>query len=185
MGVEVIGMRAWVVYESMFGNTKLVADAVAEGLSSRLSVDVVEVGAAPTSLDGVELVVVGGPTHALGMTRQRTRDDARRQGEGSGHPVGSTAVGMREWLDEMRPGSARVAAAAFDTRVDKPRMPGSAARGADKRLRRSGFRTLARPESFWVTGTFGPLREGELERARRWGEQLAAPAADAGQGVGV
>ena len=78
-------MRALVVYESMFGNTRLVAEAVAEGLSSGLDVDVVEVAAAPTSFDDVELVVVGGPTHALGMTRQRTRDDARRQGEQSGH----------------------------------------------------------------------------------------------------
>lgn len=177
-------MRARVVYESMFGNTKLVAEAVADGLSSRLTVDVVEVGAAPTSLDGVELVVVGGPTHAFGMTRQRTRDDARRQGEQTGHPVGSTAVGMREWLEEVRPGSAGVAAAAFDTRVDKPRVPGSAARGADKRLRRRGLRTIARPESFWVTGTYGPLREGEVERARRWGEQLAAAAAGAEQAAG-
>ena len=111
------------------------------------------------------------------MTRQRTRDDARRQGEQSGHPPGSTAVGMREWPEEVRPGPTGVAAAAFDTRVHKPRMPGSAARGADKGLRRCGFRMVARPESFWVTGTFGPLRAGEVERARRWGEHLAAAAA--------
>ena len=185
MVVEVIGMRALVVYESMFGNTKRVAEAVAEGLSSRLAVDVLEVGAAPSSLDGFELVVVGGPTHAFGMTRGSTRDDARRQGEHSGHPVGSIEIGMRDWLVDVRPGPAGAAAAAFDTRVGKPWMPGSAARGADKLLRRHGFRPVARPETFWVTGTFGPLRDGEVDRARRWGEQLAAAAAGAGQGAGV
>jgi flavodoxin len=179
--VEVIEMRALVVYESMFGNTRLVAQAVADGLSSGLDVDLVEVAAAPTSFDGVELVVVGGPTHALGMTRQRTRDDARRQGEQSGHEVVSKGIGMREWLDEVR--SAGTAAAAFDTRVGKPRIPGSAARGAAKRLRSRGFRSVARPESFWVSGTFGPLAEGEVERARRWGEQLASAVAGAGQGA--
>ena len=56
---------------------------------------------------------------------------------------------------------------------------------ADKLLRRHGFRPVARPETFWVTGTFGPLRDGEVDRARRWGEQLAAAAAGAGQGAGV
>jgi hypothetical protein len=185
MGSEVIGMRAQVVYESMFGNTRKVAEAVAEGLSSRLAVDVVEVGAAGAALDDVDLVVVGGPTHAFGMTRPNTRHDARRQGERGGHPVGPIEVGVREWLAGVRPGPGGTAAAAFDTRVGRPWMPGSAARAADKLLRRRGFRTVARPESFWVTDTFGPLRDGEVERARRWGEQLAAAAAGAGQGAGV
>ena len=174
-------MRALVVYESMFGNTRLIAEAVADGLSSGLDVDVVEVAAAPTSFDGVELVVVGGPTHAFGMTRQRTRDDARRQGEQAEHELVSKGIGMREWLERVR--STGTAAAAFDTRVHKPRMPGSAARAADKRLRSRGFRSVARPESFWVSGTFGPLLEGEVGRARRWGEQLASAATGAGQGV--
>ena len=174
-------MRALVVYESMFGNTRLVAEAVADGMSSGVDVEVVEVAAAPTSFDDVELVVVGGPTHALGMTRQRTRDDARRQGEQSGHEVVSKGIGMREWLEGVR--SPGTAAAAFDTRVGRPWMPGSAARGADKRLRSRGFRSVARPESFWVSGTFGPLIEGEVGRARRWGEQLASAATGAGQGA--
>jgi flavodoxin len=178
----VVEMRALVVYESIFGNTRLVAEAVADGLSSTMDVEVVGTAAAPASVDGIELVVVGGPTHAFGMTRQRTRDDARRQGEQSGHEVVSTGIGMREWLEEVR--STGTAAAAFDTRVGKPWMPGSAARGADKGLRSRGFRSVARPESFWVSGTFGPLHEGELERARRWGEQLASAATGAGQGAG-
>ena len=156
---------------------------MADGLSSALDVDVVEVAAAPTSFDGVELVVVGGPTHAFGMTRPRTRDDARRQGEQTGHELVSKGIGMREWLEGVR--SNGTAVATFDTRVDKPRVPGSAARGADKRLHSRGFRSVVRPETFWVSGTFGPLREGEVERARRWGEQLASAATGAGQGAAL
>ena len=70
--------------------------------------------------------------------------------------------------------SASVGAAAFDTRIDKPRVPGSAARAAEKRLRRLGFRFVAAAESFYVTGTKGPLVPGEVERARLWAEQVAA-----------
>ena len=173
-------MRALVVYESMFGNTRLVAEAVAEGISSTVDAEVVEVGAAPKVVGDGDLVVVGGPTHAFGLTLQRTRADARRQGEQAGHEVVSADIGLREWLAQVR--STGAAGAAFDTRVDKPRMPGSAARGAARRLRERGFRPVARPESFWVSGTFGPLCEGEIGRARRWGEQLAAAAASAGQG---
>jgi hypothetical protein len=52
-------------------------------------------------------------------------------------------------------------------------VPGSAARGAEKRLRRLGFRVVAAAESFNVTGTKGPLVPGEVERARCWAEQVA------------
>jgi hypothetical protein len=62
----------------------------------------------------------------------------------------------------------------FDTRIDKPRVPGSAAHGAEKRLRRLGFRVLVPAASFYVTDTSGPLVAGERERARRWGELLGS-----------
>jgi hypothetical protein len=67
-----------------------------------------------------------------------------------------------------------VTAAAFDTRVRRPRLPGSAARRAAARLRRLGFAILRDPITFWVGATPGPLLPDELERAYRWGEQLAA-----------
>ena len=73
-------MRALVVYESMFGNTQTIADAIAGGLAQRMRVDAVEVGSAPATLDDdVTLLVVGGPTHAFGMSRPRTRQDAATQ----------------------------------------------------------------------------------------------------------
>jgi flavodoxin len=43
-------MRALVVHESMFGNTQVIANAIADGLSGRMPVDAVEVGVAPASI---------------------------------------------------------------------------------------------------------------------------------------
>ena len=167
-------MRALVVYESMFGNTRAVAEAVAEGLAAGMPVDLVEVGTAPAGLpDEVGLLVVGGPTHAFALTRPATRGSAQDQAD---RPLVSTGIGLREWLAAVRDSRAgAVAAAAFDTRVDKPRLPGSAARGAQRRLRRHGFRIAARATSFYVTGAAPhELVTGELDRARQWGERLAA-----------
>jgi hypothetical protein len=162
--------HALVVFESMFGNTQQIAEAVVKGLSSHIPTAILEVGTAPDVLtDDVELLVVGGPTHAFGMSRPRTREDATRQA--NGHVV-SERQGLREWLASLERATGDVAVAIFDTRIDKPRVPGSAARGAEKRLRKLGFLVAAPPESFYVTGTAGPLVDGETERARRWGEEL-------------
>jgi hypothetical protein len=109
----------------------------------------------------------------LGLSRPATRQDAADQSEGG---AVSASSGLREWLSRLG-GSRTVPVVTFDTRVTRPRLPGSAARAAQRRLRRMGFPTAAPPTSFWVTGTRGPLAAGELERARRWGEELGAQVA--------
>jgi hypothetical protein len=161
-----------VVFESMFGNTETIARAVADGLSGAMRVDIVNVAMAPGVDADVDLLVVGGPTHAFGMSRPNTRNDAARQGGRSA----AGSMGVREWLDEQRPTST-ARAAAFDTRIKKWFIPGSAARSAGAVLRRRGFRLVAPPESFRVTGTAGPLVAGEEDRARHWGRSLAAEVA--------
>jgi flavodoxin len=164
-------MDALVVFESMFGNTEAIARAVGEGLSTRMHTEVIEVGAAPIIIDGsIGLLVVGGPTHAFGMSRPGTRQTAAQQ---AGSNLVSKGNGLREWLAALRVESA-AASGTFDTRIFKPRVPGSAARAAAKRLRNLGFREVATAESFYVRGTDGPLIEGELDRARHWGEQLGS-----------
>jgi hypothetical protein len=164
--------RALVVYESMFGNTQTIAQTIAEGLSSVGTVDLVEVGAAPTSVPGdIDLLVVGAPTHAFGLSRPGTRKSAADQAVDG---IVSTGIGVREWLDALRTPHPAAAVAAFDTRVKVPLLPGSAARRVLKRLRGFGFTVVDRPQSFFVVGTPGPLRDGEVEHARLWGAHLAA-----------
>jgi flavodoxin len=171
--------RALVIYESMFGNTRAIARAVEEGLSMRMRTDFREVSEAPTRIpEDVTLLVVGGPTHAFGLTRARTREDASRQASG---PLVSPGIGLREWLGNLCDVRG-ISAATFDTRIFKPRVPGSAAKGGEKRLRRKGFRIIAPAESFWVTGTQGPLVEGEIERARDWASRLAGSRSSTGSG---
>ena len=162
-------MRALVVVESSFGNTRKVAEAVAVGLGP--DTVVVDVAGAPHHLDDdLDLVVVGGPTHAFGMSRPATRADAARQAGVNG----SDDPGLREWIDLVE-GRPRCAVATFDTKVTKARhLPGSAAKGAAKALKARAFRVVDAPHTFYVTDTPGPLAEGELERARAWGTKLAA-----------
>ncbi len=166
-------MRALVVYESSFGNTAHVAHAVWEGLSRRVSdAQLVEVSAAPSRLPpDLELLVVGGPTQAFGMSRPSTRADARAR---TGASADGPTVGVREWLASVEPPERPVRAATFDTRIHTPHLPGSAAVGAWRALRRAGFDVTAEAESFWVLGTQGPLRDGEDERAQTWGVSLAS-----------
>jgi hypothetical protein len=165
-------MRALVVYESYFGNTRDVAVAAAEGLSGVMDVDVTEVGHAPTRWDpDVVLLVVGAPTHAFGLSRPSTRADALRQLSPGTHAPSST--GVREWLERLGAPPGDLTTATFDTRVRSPHVPGSAARAALRRLRSAGFRSIAPPTTFWVEGTAGPLTAGERERAHAWGEELA------------
>lgn len=177
-------MRALVVVESMFGNTRAVADAVGRGLGGAVEVEVVRVDEAPSQVPaGVGLLVVGGPTHAFGMSRASTRADAQQQA--GGETVTSVAIGMREWIEGLGPPAGEVLAATFDTRVRRPRVPGSAARKAEKALRRRGYRIAHSATTFWVDGTPGPLVEGELDRATEWGVDLAARATAPGRHPGT
>jgi flavodoxin len=163
-------VQALVIYESMFGNTAAVADALGEELRIRMPVSVLEVARAPRELpDGVSLLVVGGPTHAFGMSRPNTRRDAVARGAWK-H---AAATGIREWLGGLEAGHG-IRAACFDTRVDKRWVPGSAARGALQQLARKGFDTAPGRKSFFVGSITGPLADGELERAREWGRELGA-----------
>lgn len=175
-------MRAVVVFESMFGNTQRIAQAVAEGLESQFVTEIVEVGSASATLDGeIGLLVVGGPTHAFGLSRPSTRQTATEQASGA---LVSRGIGVREWLAALPTPPPAVAAAAFDTHLDKPRwLPGSAARETAKRLRRRGYRVVAPPASFYVASTTGPLVAGEIERARRWGETISAAVVNRGRQV--
>ncbi|MDH4364293.1 MAG: flavodoxin domain-containing protein [Acidimicrobiia bacterium] len=162
-------MRSVVVYESLYGNTEAVARAVADGLARygpARHITPAMLGSG--QLAGVDLLVVGAPTHARGLPRESTW----RPQHGLAAENRTTAPRVRDWLDTIGPGAGRLAVA-FDTRVDKPRwITGSAARRVARRLRTQGWRVTGSPRSFLVTGTDGPLVAGELGRARAWGDEL-------------
>jgi hypothetical protein len=157
-------MKAVVLYESLFGNTAAVARAIAEGLGPIGEVAVVRFAEVSAGVaEEADLLVLGGPTHAWGMSRPRTRENPKAQ---------SYAIGAREWLEGLRRTDG-AKAAVFDTRFDRPRwLTGSAARRIARRLKASGYRLVLPPESFFVDHTEGPLRAGEEDRARAWGAEL-------------
>lgn len=173
-------MKAIVVYESMYGNTRHVAEAVARGLGEAGTVEVLTVlDAAAVDPGDYDLVVVGGPTHIHGMSTESTRHVAQEAAESSsGHLVmeaDAAVEGVREWIQTYSgiPGTA----AAFDTRFDGAHLlTGRASKRIDKHLRHAGFTMLASPESFLVTGKETHLLPGEETRAQAWGEFLAARA---------
>jgi hypothetical protein len=116
----------------------------------------------------VDLLVVGAPTHIHGLSSKRSREGAVDQGA-----AGEPGIGVRGWIDSLPNGVRGPRVAAFDTRANKPvLLVGSAARGISRRLRERGYLPAAKPQSFFVQGTPGPLEEGELERAADWGRTL-------------
>jgi hypothetical protein len=164
-------MRALVVYESMFGNTQLIAQAIADGLGERLDVHLSEVGQAPTEvLPDTALLVLGAPTHMFGMSNPKSRQAAAEQAPGG---IVSAGMGLREWLATFRADPDHTVTAAFDTRTDKRWVPGSASSKLHRVLRRKNLRSAVKAQSFYVSGTQGPLLRGEVERARAWGSRLA------------
>jgi flavodoxin len=157
-------MAALVVFDSIFGNTEMVARAVAEVLSTAgpvrtLRVSEVEAG----HLEGVTLLVVGSPGQAFGAS-----------------------PGLQAWLARLPPGRCEgVLVAAFDTRIDATsirnpiaaflaRRSRVAAAVVEKRLLQLGGSPAGPAEGFFVVQKTGPLREGETDRARAWARALLA-----------
>ena len=179
-------MDAIVVYESVFGNTRAVAEAIAEGLGS---VPVLSVHEAAERLGSVDLLVVGGPTHVHGLSTTRSRrlaaEGVHEDGGAHVEPGATEDLGLRAWLRDLPPATA-IRAAAFDTRLDRaPWLTGVAARGIARRLRHHGLEVVA-TESFLVEDSEGPLAAGEADRARAWGAELTrSVAAYASHPVGV
>jgi hypothetical protein len=159
-------MHAVVIFESIWGNTEQLARAVAAGIGDRT--DVIDAVSGPAALDqDVDLLVVGGPTHAFSMSTETTRKAALDQGA-----TQIPSRGIREWIEALSSPGRATRVATFDTRVVSPRLPGSAAKKAMKRLVALGFQPVAKPETFGVHGYSGPIAEGDLDRARQWGSDL-------------
>ena len=176
-------MRAVIVYESMFGNTHAIADAIGKGLEPML--EVVAVPLAKTGgarLGDADLLVVGGPTHFHGMSRKFTRKWAASTAQKPSNDLeldhDAHGPGVRDWLRSLGQGHTKVAA--FDTRFNGPAvLRGRASRLISRELRKHGFEVVAKPESFFVT-LKQHLEPGEEARAQEWGRRLAASVVSSG-----
>lgn len=151
-------MKALVVYDSFFGNTKQVALAIGDGLTSEESCETLHVSdATPEHLKGLDILIVGSPTRAFRPTKPIT-----------------------DFLNSIpRDGLKGIKVAAFDTRMStadvRPRflstmvgLFGYAAKPIADKLAKKGGTLIAQPEGFFVKGSEGPLKDNELERASAW-----------------
>jgi hypothetical protein len=165
-----------VIYESMYGNTRQIAEAIGSGLSGAFDVAVVPVSRADAQLlADAGLVVAGGPTHVHGMSRASTRraavDAAGKPESGLNAEPGAAGPGLREWFGSL--GRYQAKAAAFDTRMQgSALLTGRSSRQVARLLRAHGFDVAAPPESFLVTRQ-NALVPYESERAREWAAKLA------------
>ena len=169
-------VKVLVAYESMYGNTAMIAHAIGSGFETSGFETVVAPIDEVTSdrATGVDLLVVGGPTHVHGMSRDTTRASAAKDERNSyEHPT--VTPGIRAWLDGLPEGNGRPAVA-FDTRLKGPMaFTGSAAKGIGRQLRHHGFRSVAPPQSFLVAKD-NTLIEGEAQRAQEWAAGVAGAA---------
>jgi len=143
-------MNTLIIYDSTFGNTAQVAQAIADKLGEHGTVRIALADEAGLSeMEEIDLLIVGGPTqrHGLSPAIQALFERLpRRTLRGAG-------------------------AAAFDTRYHMAAWKsGSAAHRIASKLKRTGASLLVEPESFFVAEREGPLEEGELERATLWAE---------------
>jgi flavodoxin I len=155
-------MKAVVVYDSYFGNTEKIAQAIGSALAVKGDVSVVKASEASLDLlQGLDLIVVGSPTRAF-----------------------SQSEGIKAFLDKLSTISLRgVKSAAFDTRMPPEvtnngvytffsRIFGYAAPKIASMLKKKGCVEQMPPEGFTVMGSEGPLKDGELERAAEWGRAI-------------
>jgi flavodoxin len=142
-------MNTVVVYDSQYGNTERIAQAIADTLRAIGKVQAVRVDPAhPIELQGVDLLILGCPTQGFRPT-----------------------LAMQSLLEKLSSQSlSGLAVACFDTRFRGWLWKSSAASYMDRQLRTMGVEPIVPPESFFVKAMKkeGPLLAGEGERAASW-----------------
>jgi len=159
-------MKALVVYDSFFGNTERIAQSIGNALGRPEDVGIIRVvDVRPEQLTGLELLIVGSPTRAF-----------------------RPSPAIKKFLKSIPKNDLKgVKVTAFDTRMTEEEINSSvfilrilvnifgyAARPISDKLEKKGGELIAAPEGFFVHGTEGPLKEGELERASNWAKQILA-----------
>jgi len=152
-------MKAFIIYDSIYGNTEKIAQAIGDGLPGE--VKVVRVGEVnPSELKTYDLIILGSPVHG-----------------------GRATPAIDAFIKKLPANSLqRKSVAAFDTRFESEdqgvglRLLMSVIRYAAERIAKDlvkkGGRLVAEPEGFIVENKEGPLKQGELERASKWAKEM-------------
>ena len=153
-------MKVLVVYESVYGNTEQIAQAIGGATNGDVKV-LRAADASPAELEAVDLLIVGSPTQGF-------------------RPVAPVQTFIESIPGDTLRG---VGTAAFDTRIPAAevgtglrlfmKVGGYAAGRIAKALRKKGGKPASEPEGFFVKDKEGPLQEGELERAAIWAKEIA------------
>jgi len=162
-------VKAVVVYESLWGNTAAIAQAIAEGLGPDVRALTTD-EATPAVVAGADLIVAGAPVLGFSLPTDQMLAGIRANPGNAPAPADLSHPSMRHWLDALPVGQGR--AAAFETRVRGP-IPGSATKAILEGLGSKGYDPMGEKAPFYVGGKYGPLRDGEVEKARAWGAKLA------------
>ncbi len=147
-------MKVLVVYDSVYGNTEQIARAIGGATSNDINdIKVIHAKeAVPSELQNVDLLIAGAPTQG-----------------------GRPTQAMQEFLKQVSEFYIKgLNIATFDTRISAKWVGifGYAAGRIAKNLKKKGGVLLLDPAPFYVTGTEGPLKEGELERAAAWAQDV-------------
>lgn len=147
-------VKALIVYDSLHGNTEKIARAIAASLAPSGDVKVLRAGEANISaLESIDFLIVGSPTQG-----------------------GRPTLAIQDFLNRISEPAVRgISVAAFDTRIST-RWVGIFGYAAGKiagSLKTKSGTLILPPEGFFVKGTEGPLKEGELERAASWAKGIA------------
>jgi hypothetical protein len=162
-------MKAIVVYESVWGNTAAVARAIADGIGAADAAAFATDEVPADLLSTAELIVAGSPVFGFSLPSETMRQNILKS-ETDGPPPDLSHPSLRSWLDRLPEGQGRCAA--FETRIWW--SPRGATGTIEKKLAGRGYSRLVRGEKFIVRDKYGPLRDGELDRAREWGRKLRA-----------
>lgn len=168
INLQVKPVKAIVVYESLWGNTAAIAHAIAAGIGHQTPA--LNTSEAKSSvLAGIDLLVAGSPMLTNLITHEKIRQKIGSNWEGDPSPPDLSHPSLRAWLKSLPRGKGR--SAAFETCIWL--TFGQAAAATLSLLEKAGYRPLDEPRCFIVLGAFGPLRDGELETAQKWGAWLA------------
>jgi flavodoxin len=141
-------MKALLVFDSVQGNTEKVSRAIAAALAPA-EVKMLRPGEAGSSdFKSIDLLIAGSPTMG-----------------------GRPTLPMQAFLSGIPSDALKgIDVVAFDTRLKTwwVKIFGYAAGRIADVLKIKGGRLAAPPQGFFVLGSKGPLKEGELERAGAW-----------------